>query len=86
MMRSLALSAVILASLAVPCTAEAQGIVGGARSGAATGERAAGPVGGVVGGVVGGAVGGVVGGVRGVFGLPDRHLRRPVARRHRHRP
>ncbi len=74
------LLASLLSVLCFSVGAEAQGIVGGARSGAATGERAAGPVGGVVGGVVGGAVGGVVGGVRGVLGLRHRQTGRVVVR------
>lgn len=87
MTKRVAILAGLLAVLGSPVTADAQGIVGGARSGSATGERAAGPVGGVVGGVVGGAVGGVVGGVRGIFGLPHRPARPVVVRhRRRHRP
>ncbi|MGZ5864554.1 MAG: Spy/CpxP family protein refolding chaperone [Xanthobacteraceae bacterium] len=62
----------ILTVLALPLTAQAQGIVRGAQEGAAEGNRAAGPVGGAVGGVVGGAVGGAVGGVKGVLGIPQR--------------
>lgn len=72
--------AVIVATLATPLVAQAQGIIGGGRHGAAVGHRAAGPVGGAVGAVVGGAVGGVVGGVKGVIGVPQ-HTR--YARRYR---
>lgn len=58
----------VLAALAIPLAAQAQGVVRGAEEGAAAGNRAAGPVGGAVGGVVGG----VEGGVRGVLGIPER--------------
>jgi hypothetical protein len=64
-------AAAIAAVLALPVTAEAQGVIGGAQQGAAAGHRAAGPVGAAVGGVVGGVTGGVVGGVRGVIGAPQ---------------
>ncbi|MBO0750596.1 MAG: hypothetical protein J2P53_00680 [Bradyrhizobiaceae bacterium] len=59
----------IVAALAVPAAAQAQGIIGGSKEGVARGQRAAGPVGAVVGGVLGGVVGGVVGGVKGVIGI-----------------
>jgi hypothetical protein len=66
----------LLAVLAVPVVAEAQGIVGGAQQGASQGTRegnkVAGPVGGAVGGVVGGTVGGVTGGVKGALGVSDK--------------
>lgn len=71
-MRMPILSFAVLALLAVPCVARAQGIGRGAAEGAATGSRAAGPVGSAVGGLVGGAVGGAVGGVKGVLGIPQR--------------
>src|ERR1044071_7934740 len=66
----------ILASLAMPAVANAQGVVSGtqqgasqgAKQGAKAGNKAAGPVGGVVGGAVGTAVGGVSGGVQGALG------------------
>ncbi|HEY8566847.1 MAG TPA: hypothetical protein VIL65_15225 [Beijerinckiaceae bacterium] len=61
----------LVATLALPFAAEAQGIVRGAAQGADVGNRAAGPVGGVVGGAVGGVTGGVVGGVKGVLGVPQ---------------
>lgn len=61
----------VLAFLAMPLAAQAQGIVGGAERGAADGGRAAGPVGAVIGGVAGGVIGGVVGGVTGVLGVPQ---------------
>ncbi|RYB02596.1 hypothetical protein [Lichenibacterium ramalinae] len=85
MRTQLVLVASLLGLLALPAQADAQGIVGGARTGAARGERAAGPVGGVVGGVLGGAVGGVVGGARGVLGLPRRGAHHVVRHHRRHR-
>lgn len=66
------MAAIVLAGLAAPLAAEAQGLIGGAQQGAAVGNRAAGPVGGAVGGVVGGATGMVVGGVTGAIGVPQR--------------
>jgi hypothetical protein len=68
MKNQLIMIAGVLTVLAMPVTAQAQGIVRGAQEGAAEGNRAAGPVG----GVVGGAVGGAVGGVKGVLGIPQR--------------
>jgi hypothetical protein len=71
----------LLAVLAMPATAYAQGIVGGAEQGASKGARegskAAGPVGGAVGGAVGGVVGGVTGGVKGALGVPAKSKRKP---------
>jgi hypothetical protein len=67
MKRSVFLSAIGLAVLAIPAVVQAQGFVGGAEQGAAVGNRAAGPVGGAVGGVAGG----VFGGVKGVLGVPQ---------------
>ena len=58
-------TAALVAVLALPSLALAQGVPGGIERGARDGERAAGPVGAVVGGVIGGVVGGV-GGVPGV--------------------
>ena len=55
----------LLATLALPMAAQAQGTVRGAEEGANAGERAAGPVGAVVGGTVG-AVTGTIGGILGV--------------------
>jgi hypothetical protein len=71
----LALLAGVLALLAIPHLAHAQGIVGGAQEGAREGGRAAGPVGAVVGGAVGAGVGGAVGAVDGVLGIPNRGYR-----------
>ena len=62
---------VLFAILALPVTAQAQGIPGGAAHGFHEGNRIAGPVG----AVVGTAVGGVIGGVEGVLGINQR----PVA-------
>jgi hypothetical protein len=59
----------LLATLALPMTAQAQGTVRGAQDGAAQGERDAGPLGAVVGGAVG-AVAGTVGGILGVEDRP----------------
>jgi hypothetical protein len=68
----LALAAGVLALLAIPQLAHAQGIVRGAQEGAYEGNRVAGPVGGVVGGAVGAGVGGAIGAVDGVLGIPYR--------------
>jgi len=63
----------VVAALATPGPASAQGVIGGAQQGASQGARegskAAGPVGGAVGSVVGGTVGGVTGGVKGALGV-----------------
>src|SRR6202158_5917481 len=59
----------LLATLALPLAAQAQGTVRGAQEGAAEGNRAAGPLGAVVGGTVGAAVG-TVGGILGVEDRP----------------
>lgn len=68
MKRHLLGTAVIVAALAVPAIANAQGVPGGVERGAREGERAAGPVG----AVVGGTIGGVVGGVAGALGVDQR--------------
>ena len=60
---------ILLATLALPMTAQAQGTVRGAQEGAAQGDRDAGPVGAVVGGAIG-AVAGTVGGILGVEDRP----------------
>jgi hypothetical protein len=59
----------LLATLALPMAAQAQGTVRGAQEGAAQGGRDAGPVGAVVGGTLG-AVAGTVGGILGVEERP----------------
>lgn len=69
---NLMIGATVLAILAMPLSAQAQGIIRGAEEGSAAGNRAAGPVGGAVGGVVGG----VVGGIKGILGIPQRTGRR----------
>ena len=70
----LALAAGVLALVAMPHFAQAQGVFRGGEQGAnqgyREGNRAAGPVGGVVGGAVGLGVGAAVGGVKGVLGIP----------------
>src|ERR1700676_2583303 len=60
--------AAVVAAVALPVVAQAQGVPGGGERGSRDGERAAGPVGAVVGGVIGG----VVGGVPGVLGVDQR--------------
>ena len=59
----------LLATLALPMAAQAQGTVRGAQEGAAQGGRDAVPVGAVVGGTLG-AVAGTVGGILGVEERP----------------
>jgi hypothetical protein len=68
MIRRLIGIAALVASVALPVAAYAQGVPGGIERGSRDGERAAGPVGAVVGGVVGG----VFGGVAGVLGVDQR--------------
>ena len=65
-------SIIILAALAIPLTAQAQGTVRGAQEGARQGERDAGPLGAVVGGTLG-AVAGTIGGILGVDDRPRFH-------------
>jgi hypothetical protein len=77
--RILGTTAVIFA-LAIPVTAQAQGVPGGIERGVREGERAAGPVG----AVVGGTIGGVVGGVAGVLGVDQRPRFRTYAVEQRH--
>lgn len=71
----LALAAGVLALVAMPHFAQAQGVIRGGEQGAnqgyRDGNRAAGPVGGVVGGALGLGVGAAVGGVKGVLGIPE---------------
>lgn len=70
-----AFAAAVLAFVAMPHVAQAQGVFRGAEQGAnqgvREGNRAAGPVGGLVGGAIGLGVGGAVGGVKGVLGIPE---------------
>jgi hypothetical protein len=65
-------SVMLLAALALPMAAQAQGTVRGAQEGARQGDRDAGPIGAVVGGAVG-AVAGTVGGILGVDDRPRFH-------------
>jgi hypothetical protein len=60
---------VLLATLALPVAAQAQGTVRGMEEGAADGGRAAGPLGAIVGGAIGAATG-TVGGILGVDDRP----------------
>jgi hypothetical protein len=76
-------ASVVVAVLAVPLAAQAQGVPGGIAHGASEGWRIAGPVG----FVVGAPVGGVIGGVEGLLGIgpayqepPPRVTHRRVAR------
>lgn len=62
------LSMTVLATMALPLAAQAQGTVRGAEQGAAEGGRAAGPIG----AIVGGAVGAATGTVEGILGVDDR--------------
>ena len=68
MRRATVFAGVLLAGLAAPLAAQAQGVPGGAAHGFHEGNRIAGPVG----AVVGTAVGGVIGGVEGVLGIAPR--------------
>jgi Protein of unknown function (DUF1236) len=79
MIRRLIGTAAIVAALALPTLAQAQGVPGGVERGSREGERAGGPIGAIVGGVIGG----VVGGVNGVLGVDDRpRFHRYVQERH----
>jgi hypothetical protein len=69
MKTKLVMSLVVLATLALPLTAQAQGTIRGAEEGAAEGGRAAGPLGAIVGGAIGAATG-TVGGILGVDDRP----------------
>ena len=60
---------VVLATLALPLAAQAEGTIRGAEEGAAVGGNAAGPLGAIVGGAVGAATG-TVGGILGVDDRP----------------
>jgi hypothetical protein len=80
MKSKLLVSTMLLALLALPVTAQAQGTVRGMERGAAQGDREAGPLGAVVGGTVG-AVAGTVG---GILGVEDRPRFREYVVRERH--
>ena len=73
-------STMLLALLALPVAAQAQGTVRGMERGAAQGDREAGPLGAVVGATVG-AVAGTVG---GILGVEDRPRFREYVVRERH--
>jgi hypothetical protein len=62
-------SMLMVAALALPVAAHAQGTIRGAQEGAEQGDRAAGPIGAIVGGAVGAAAG-TVGGILGVDDRP----------------
>jgi hypothetical protein len=70
---------ILLAALALPMAAQAQGTLRGAQEGARQGNHDAGPVGAVVGAAVG-AVAGTVGGILGVEDRP--RFREYVVREH----
>ena len=72
MQTKILVSTMLLAILALPVAAHAQGTVRGMERGAAQGEHDAGPIGAVVGGTVG-AVAGTVGGILGVEDRPRFH-------------
>ena len=65
MKTKLVMPMIVLATLALPVAAQAEGTVRGAEQGAAEGGRAAGPLGAIVGGAIGAATG-TVGGILGV--------------------
>jgi len=73
-------STMLLAILALPMAANAQGTVRGMERGAAQGERDAGPLG----AVVGGTVGAVTGTIGGILGVEDRPRFREYVVRERH--
>jgi hypothetical protein len=66
-------ASVIVAAIAVPLAAQAQGVPGGFAHGADEGYRIAGPVG----AVVGAPVGGVIGGIEGVLGIRPAYREAP---------
>ena len=80
MKSKLLVSTMLLALLALPVAAQAQGTVRGMERGAAQGDREAGPLGAVVGGTVG-AVAGTIG---GILGIEDRPRFREYVVRERH--
>src|SRR4029079_15361917 len=69
----------LLATVALPLAAQAEGTVRGAQEGAAVGGEAAGPLG----AMVGGAVGAATGTVGGILGVEDRPRFREYAVRER---
>jgi Protein of unknown function (DUF1236) len=78
--RNIGAIAGLAALAALPVTAQAQGVPGGAARGAEEG----GQIGGAAGAAVGGVVGGVTGGVAGILGIDQRpRFREYVIREHR---
>jgi hypothetical protein len=73
-------ASVIVAAIAAPLAAQAQGVPGGFVHGVHEGNRIAGPIG----AIVGGPVGGVIGGIEGVLGIGPAY-REPPPRVYRHR-
>ncbi len=69
MTNKILMSLAMLATVAMPIAAQAEGTVRGAQEGAAEGGRAAGPIGAIVGGTVGAATG-TVGGILGIDTRP----------------
>ena len=72
---------VIVAAVAAPLAAQAQGVPGGFAHGASEGWRIAGPVG----AVVGAPVGGVIGGIEGLLGVSPSYQEPPPPRATRQR-
>ena len=72
-------ASVIVAAVAAPLAAQAQGVPGGFVHGVNEGWRIAGPVG----AVVGGPVGGVIGGIEGVLGIGPAYREAPPRVTHR---
>jgi hypothetical protein len=70
----------LLAVMALPVAAQAEGTLRGAQEGAAEGGRAAGPLG----AIVGGAVGAATGTVDGILGVDDRPRFRTYVVEQRH--
>jgi len=70
----------LLATLALPMAAQAQGTVRGAQEGARQGAHAAGPIG----AIVGGTIGAVTGTVGGILGVEERPRFREYVARERH--
>ena len=80
MRNKLLMATTLLAALALPLAAQAQGTIRGAEEGADAGNRAAGPIG----GIIGGAIGAATGTVGGILGVEDRPRFRDYAYRERH--
>ncbi len=78
--KKLIVPVMVLATLALPMAAQAQGTVRGAQEGARQGDHVAGPLG----AIVGGAVGAVTGTVGGILGVEDRPRFREYVIHERH--